>query len=286
MNETSKGLVRRLHDVRFVTRYFVGEGINVGAGFDHLSFYGSLFPLMSGVKEWDVEDGDGMLLESVGDETYDFLHSSHCLEHLQDPMLALSNWIRVVKPGGHIIFTVPDEDLFEQGVWPSLPSGSDHLTSWTIAKTESWAPNSCSLLALLPHFAHCVTILKIELIDRMYLYDKEPIDWTLLPAGHECAIEVILRKKTPEEFMWKGMLSEAKVVAAEEVKHNRENPPQLSPEAQEEIEKLRKEQDKALKQINKKKRKPRTKKKEWVEPENQSTSEIIKAPENNGSLTA
>jgi len=286
MNETSKGLVRRLHDVRFVTRYFVGEGINVGAGQDHLSFYGSLFPLMTGVKEWDVEDGDGMLLESVKDDTYDFLHSSHCLEHLQDPLVALDNWIRVVKPGGHIIFTVPDEDLFEQGVWPSLPAGTDHITSWTIAKTESWAPNSCSLMAMLPHFAHRVTILKVELIDRMYLYDKEPLDQTQLPGGHESAIEVILRKKTYEELLWKGMLSADKVVAAQIIKQNRENPPPLSPEAEEEIERLRKGQDEALKKINKKKRKPRTKKKEWAEQADQSTSATIKALENSGSLTA
>lgn len=294
MNETSKGMVRRLHDVRFVTRYFVGEGINVGAGTDHLSFYGSLFPLMGGVKEWDVGDGDGMLLESVKDETYDFLHSSHCLEHLQDPMVALNNWIRVVKPGGHIIFTVPDEDLFEQGIWPSYTAGEDHITSWTIAKTESWSPRSCSLLAMLPHFAHIATILKIELIDRMYLYDKDPIDQTQLPGGHESAIEVILRKKTSEEVAWKGILSPMKVETAAEVARLRESG---TPDAgdkmgyteilREQKEGLAKAEAEAeAKQINKKKRKPRIKKKEWLEPENQSTSEIIKVLENSGSLTA
>jgi len=222
MNETSKSMARRLHDVRFATRYFVGDGINVGAGTDHLSFYGHLFPLMKVVREWDVEDGDGMLLEGIEDESVDFVHSSHCLEHLGDPMEALVNWIRVLKPGGHIIFTVPDEDLFEQGVWPSYTAGNDHITSWTIAKTESWSPRSCSLLAFLAQFVNSVAILKIELLDRMYLYDKPPMDQTQLPGGHECAIEVILRKKTPKEIEWKGHLSEAKIAAGVEVAKLRE----------------------------------------------------------------
>jgi hypothetical protein len=55
----------------------------------------------------------------------------------------------------------------------------------------------------------------------MYLYDKEPIDQTMLPAGHESAIEVILRKKTQEEIDWKGNLTEAKVAAAIEIERLR-----------------------------------------------------------------
>ena len=30
---------------------------------------------------------------------------------MRDPATALANWFRTVKPGGHLIVTVPDEDL-------------------------------------------------------------------------------------------------------------------------------------------------------------------------------
>lgn len=221
-HETSKSMVRRLHDVRFVTRYFVGNGLNVGAGNDHLSFYGSLFPLMKNVKEWDLADGDGMLLETVEDESYDFLHASHNLEHLKNPEIALMNWIRVVKAGGHLIITVPDEDLFEQGIWPSFPSGKDHITGWTIGKNESWCPDSWNVMEFLSKFLDDVAVLKIELIDRMYLYDKDPMDQTQLPGGHECAIEIILRKKTDFEKKAKGNLTPNKLTVAANIKEQRE----------------------------------------------------------------
>ena len=32
MHECSKAVARRLHDARFATRWFVGDGIDVGAG--------------------------------------------------------------------------------------------------------------------------------------------------------------------------------------------------------------------------------------------------------------
>jgi SAM-dependent methyltransferase len=90
-------------------------------------------------------------METIEDDTYDFVHSSHCLEHLYDPYESFENWIRICKPGGHIITTIPDEDLYEQGVWPSNHN-PDHKTSWTILKNESWSPNSISLIEFLYQF--------------------------------------------------------------------------------------------------------------------------------------
>ena len=52
MHETSKALMRRLHDSRFATRYFVGDGIDIGAGGDVLGQYTELFPLMRSCRAW------------------------------------------------------------------------------------------------------------------------------------------------------------------------------------------------------------------------------------------
>jgi SAM-dependent methyltransferase len=204
MKETSKALIRRLHDVRFANTYFVGSGVDIGAGEDPLSNYTQQFPLIESVKAWDLQDGDAQKMKTIKDETYDFVHSSHCLEHLWDPYEAFDNWIRICKPGGHIVTTIPDEDLYEQGVWPSNFNG-DHKTSWTILKGESWAPNSISLIEFLYQYKDQVEVLKVELVNSSFMYDIRRIDQTYHSIS-ECAIEFIVRKKTTEEIKQKGRL--------------------------------------------------------------------------------
>lgn len=133
MKECSKSIMRRLSEANFINRYFRGDGIDIGGAPDPLAMYVELFPLMRGVRVWDLNDGDGQTLEGVADAQYDFVHSSHCLEHLHDPEEGLRNWFRVLKPGGHMIITVPDEDLYEQGQFPSTFNG-DHKWSFTISR--------------------------------------------------------------------------------------------------------------------------------------------------------
>ena len=198
MQETSKALIRRLHDVRFANTYFVGEGIDIGCGPDPLSKYVQQFPLMTGLKEWDLQDGDAQKMESVPDETYDFVHSSHCLEHLYDPYEAFDNWVRICKPGGHIITTIPDEDLYEQGVWPSTHN-PDHKTSWTILKDKSWSPDSINLLEFLYQYKDKIEVMKVELVNSSFIYGVQRFDQTYHSIS-ECAIEFVVRKRTQEEI--------------------------------------------------------------------------------------
>ena len=47
-------------------------------------------------------------LRGIGDHQYDFVLSSHNLEHISNPLRALKEWTRVVKPGGAIIILLPD----------------------------------------------------------------------------------------------------------------------------------------------------------------------------------
>jgi len=202
MQETSKALIRRLHDVRFANTYFVGNGIDIGCGPDPLTKYTQQFPLMEGVKEWDVADGDAQVMTNAADDSYDFVHSSHCLEHMRDPYEAFDNWLRICKPGGHIITTIPDEDLYEQGVWPSTHNG-DHKTSWTILKDESWSPASINLLEFLYQYKDKIEVLKVELINGAFIYNVQRFDQTYHSIS-ECAIEFVVRKRTQEEINAKG----------------------------------------------------------------------------------
>jgi len=204
MQETSKALIRRLQDARYANTYFKGDGIDIGCGPDPLSKYTQQFPLMTSLKPWDLADGDAQLMTNAKDEEYDFVHSSHCLEHLYDPYEGFDNWIRICKPGGHIITTIPDEDLYEQGVWPSTHN-PDHKTSWTISKDTSWSPVSINLLEFLYQYKDKVEILKVELINQAFIYDVQRFDQTYHSIA-ECAIEFIVRKRTAEEIEKLGRL--------------------------------------------------------------------------------
>jgi predicted SAM-dependent methyltransferase len=106
-------------------RYFRGDGIEIGAFASP-----TLMPVGARVKYVDrvpaahwqemaeykgyrlVEPHfieDGARLDGILDRSCDFLVSSHMLEHVPDPLAALENWLRVVRPGGHIMIVVPDK---------------------------------------------------------------------------------------------------------------------------------------------------------------------------------
>jgi hypothetical protein len=66
---------------------------------------------------------------------------------MNSPREAILEWWKLVRVGGHIFFIVPDEDLYEQGVFPSR-FNSDHKATFTISKRESWSPVSINVLDL------------------------------------------------------------------------------------------------------------------------------------------
>lgn len=52
---------------------------------------------------------DGELLESISDSTQDFVIANHFVEHCQDPIGALLNMVRVLKPTGILYLALPDK---------------------------------------------------------------------------------------------------------------------------------------------------------------------------------
>ena len=192
MKELSKSIQRRLGDSNFLRRYFVGRGVDIGGKPDPLALYAEFFPLMADVKVWDLEDGDAQFMKDVPDSTFDFVHSSHCLEHLNDPCEGLHNWLRILKPGGYIVALVPDEDLYEQGEFPSTYN-LDHKHTFTIFKRKSWSQSSISLLSLLADLGPEAQVEKIELLTASYRFGLPRFDQTSTPVG-ECANEFVIRK--------------------------------------------------------------------------------------------
>lgn len=44
------------------------------------------------------------------DNTWDFVINSHVLEHFRDPISALEEWMRVIKPGGYLYMNIPHKE--------------------------------------------------------------------------------------------------------------------------------------------------------------------------------
>jgi hypothetical protein len=102
----------------------------------------------------------------------------------------------VVKPGGYLVVTVPDEDLYEQGLWPST-FNPDHKHTFTIYKTSSWSPVSINVLALLAGVGDRAEVIKVELHHQTFLPGLERMDQTTNPVTESC-IEFVLRKRLPK----------------------------------------------------------------------------------------
>lgn len=69
-------------------------------------FYPELPP--GALVEVSVLD-DATTLETIPDASVDYVIASHLLEHVEDPLGVVANWIRVLKPGGRLIMMVPNK---------------------------------------------------------------------------------------------------------------------------------------------------------------------------------
>ena len=51
---------------------------------------------------------EAVALSGLANAAYDFVASSHCLEHVANPLRALLEWRRVTRAGGHLLLVLPD----------------------------------------------------------------------------------------------------------------------------------------------------------------------------------
>ncbi len=150
--ETVKEHARRVAEGWF-DAYVRDPGIDLGCGDD---------PLTPTFRQWDYDrgDGDATFLHGIPDGCFATVYASHLLEHLHDPVTALRNWWRVLKPGGHLIVCVPHRDLYEKR--KELPSrwNADHKTFWLPIFGEAPCTHSMkdTLAKALPQNADTVSL--------------------------------------------------------------------------------------------------------------------------------
>ena len=180
MNEASKTLsvISDRHK-----KLLQGKGIDIGSG---------PYPVVQNAEPFDVihGDADNILdyVKQVGE--FDFVFSSHCLEHMKDPYKAISDWWKLVRPGGAIIFIVPDEDLYEQGYWPSIFNG-DHKHTFTISKMKSWSPVSINVIELVNSLGDKKSS-EIYLMDNNY--DRSLLGARIISSHRAVRLNVIKSK--------------------------------------------------------------------------------------------
>jgi len=168
MNETSKtNLIRGLE---FEAQYLSGKVLDIGCGTD---------VVCPNAQPFDLEHGDAqMISQYLPAQSYDTVHSSHCLEHMANPESALSQWWSLVKPGGYLIVVVPHEDLYEQGIWPSR-FNSDHKATFRLGALSKFSPVSFDLGAMVTTLPNA-RVLSIEIQDQGY-------DYALMSRGYPLA---------------------------------------------------------------------------------------------------
>ena len=62
-------------------------------------------------KTGKVIINDAVNISLVKNESYDFVFSSHSLEHIANPLKAINEWIRIIKKDGYIIIIVPENSV-------------------------------------------------------------------------------------------------------------------------------------------------------------------------------
>ena len=189
-HESTKSMRRRMkEEPEFWKKIFVGSGIDVGAGDDCLS----------GCQPFDMPHGDANYLSRYFPEgRFDYLHASNCLEHMRDPRCAMLEWIRVVKPGGRLIITVPDWSGYERLRYPSV-TNPDHKASFSMIHFGSLFPIHIHIPSFLKELEPYATTVRAEYIERNFKWKLPPhIDqtWNLEDAV-ELWNEFVLVKKSP-----------------------------------------------------------------------------------------
>lgn len=97
--------------------YTAGRGLELGTGpqkaFPHFIGIDSNFDYTRTAFALRPDfSADCTKLEMFATASMDFVFSSHLLEHIEDYVGALTEWWRVIKPGGHLCLYLPHKDLY------------------------------------------------------------------------------------------------------------------------------------------------------------------------------
>lgn len=98
--------------------FCIGNGLDIGYGGDPIlpkSICLDLPNAYANYKNYPQHlHGDAQNLLWFRDNVLDYVYSSHVLEDFRDTEEVLSEWLRVVKPGGVLVLFLPDEQTYRE----------------------------------------------------------------------------------------------------------------------------------------------------------------------------
>jgi len=174
-------------------KYIAGkEGIDVGCG--RFDTFNGADPINDNFFLHDKDYGDATFMDQFPDNKFDVVWASHIMEHLDDPLTAIANWLRICRPEGIVAIFVPHRDLYEDS--HKLPSrwNLDHRTMWLPDSYDP--PNTFSLKHTVEDAIQRsgipAEVLWLRVCDRGW---EKPDEET--HAKGEYSIEIVITKKAP-----------------------------------------------------------------------------------------
>lgn len=175
--ETLKSRGRREAE-GFYAKYIRGIGIDIGYGADVIA---------KDCCGWDIMNGDAQYMDGIEDEVFDYVYSSHCLEHVCYVRTAIKNWFRILKRGGYLIIVVPDRNLYEKK--KMLPSrwNMDHKHMFLLGQKDEI--DTLDIMEEIRESITGYTIIYAKTCDYGHT-----INDPLIHSDGEYQIEVVVRK--------------------------------------------------------------------------------------------
>jgi len=182
--ETSKCYTRRYAQGHL--QKLEGEGIDIGGGSDCLKLP------HANIMLWDKKNGcgDAQIMQGIKPSSKDFIYSSHTLEHMKNPIIAINNWMKVIKPNGYLYVAVPDFMLYEGGI--RIKNGF-HKCAFSMNRDSDAKIPLYNIFDFIKQIEAKNKLLYVALCDENYDYSLDPdLDQTKKQAV--CHIEFFLQK--------------------------------------------------------------------------------------------
>jgi len=115
-----------------LNKFCKGDGIDLGYGGDPIVPTAICMDLPDSYAKYRNNPqhlhGDAKSLFWFNDNVMDYVYSSHVLEDFHDTKSVLSEWIRVIKPGGSLVLFLPDEQTYRNHCKKlGKPSNINHI---------------------------------------------------------------------------------------------------------------------------------------------------------------
>jgi len=157
MDESSK--IKLLLGHNYFKKYLNGKVLDIGCGSDPISKDAACF---------DLEHGDANKIdEYFSEKSFDCVYSSHCLEHMKNPFDCIKKWFALVKDDGFMIIIIPDGNLYEQNIFPSI-FNKDHKNIF-YKDSSTLIKGSVSTMNLIKSLDK-YELIKFEIHDNNYNY--------------------------------------------------------------------------------------------------------------------